>query len=118
MRDGSRNSPMSPRRFVGILATIYGVVASANVEAGVSYQDPAGGWRYSYGGTFNAPVASPGFIGGLGPAGYGKPDDSEALDGTWFHDQADKWDGSPPGVYSVPNNNPTGTSPGGAASLT
>ena len=42
---------------------------------------------------------------------------TEALDGTWQHGQSSKWDGSAPGVFTSPNNNPTGTSPGGAASL-
>ena len=81
----------------------------------MSYQDPSGGWRYTYGGTFNAPVVSGGFVGGVGPTGYGQPNDTEALDGTWIHDQSDKWDGSGPNDTGP---TPNGPSPGGAASLT
>jgi len=72
-------------------------------QTGVSYLDPVGGWRYTYDGAFD-----PG-INGL-PDGYGNGS-SLALDGTWVHDQGDKWDGSAPGqVGSAPN----GDSPGGA----
>lgn len=106
---------MSYRRFVWILAAVSGLVASAAVEAGVSYQAPAGGWRYTYEGTFNPGVVSGSFVGGVGPAGYGKPNDSEALDGTWYHDQSDKWDGSGPGDTGP---TPNGPAPGGAAALT
>jgi hypothetical protein len=49
-------------------------------QAGVAYGDP--GWDYLYEGDADAVGA-----GGLG-----------ALDGTWRHDQADQWDGSPPGA--------------------
>jgi len=116
---------MTYRRLFWVVTVIVAVFGVTRSEAGVSYQDPSGGWRYTYGGTFNPGVVSGSFIGGVGPAGYGQPNDSQALDGTWLHDQSDKWDGSAPGVYSVPNNNPINfppntvtSSPGGAASLT
>ena len=106
---------MSYRRLLWVVAIVVALVDSTRTEAGVSYQDPAGGWRYTYGGTFNAPVVDPGFVGGVGPAGYGKSNDSEALDGTWYHDQSDKWDGSGPGDTGP---TPNGPSPGGASALT
>lgn len=106
---------MSHSRFVWVFAIVEGLLGSVPCEAGVSYQDPAGGWRYSYGGTFNAPVVDGGFVGGVGPAGYGRANDSEALDGNWLHDQSDKWDGSGPGdTGPIPN----GPAPGGAAART
>lgn len=95
------------------IALLAGPWCAANqVRAGVMYTDPPGGWRYSYQGTFNPGVE------GL-PPGYGKSDDSEALDGTWVHDQGgDKWDGTAPGdPLSDPNVDPTGTSPGGAGAF-
>lgn len=107
---------------------------------GVKYLDPAGGWRYTYEGTFNPGVIDgeagsddDNFIGDVGPAGFGGTPPGEndpilALDGTWLHDQGDKWDGSAPGD---PLSDPTvsasppvsltgkqGTSPGGAGSFT
>jgi hypothetical protein len=109
---------MTFRRCVGFLAVVGGLLGLRCAEAGVSYQDPAGGWQYSYQGTFNAPVVDAGCTGGTCPAGYGSSNQTGALDGTWIHNQSSKWDGSAPGVFSVPNNDPTGTSPGGAAALT
>jgi hypothetical protein len=103
------------RRFVWVLAAISAYVAPTCAIGGVEYLDPAGGWRYTYGGTFNPGVVSGGFVGGVGPAGYGQSNDSEALDGTWLHDQSDKWDGSGPGVTGL---TPNGPAPGGAASIT
>lgn len=90
-------------------------------QAGVSYDNPVGGWAYTYDGTFDAGV------GGL-PAGYGDSGDLSALDGTWQHDQGDKWDGTAPGdSLSKPGNpvgppstsagGPAGTSPGGAGAF-
>lgn len=84
-----------------------------SANAGVSYLDPAGGWRYSYDGasdTFGVSF-------------------SDALDGTWSHNQGDKWDGTGPGdalsnpgdpvgTPSTASGGPAGTSPGGAAALT
>jgi len=114
------SSFITPGRCAGVLGVIIGLVGSRSIEAGVSYQNPAGGWRYTYQGTFNPPVADAGCVnsGGVCPAGYGTSIQTAALDGTWQHGQSSKWDGSGLGNYSVPNNNPTGTSPGGAESLT
>jgi hypothetical protein len=112
------------RQWQWVLAVVVGLAAAGNIEAGVSYQDPAGGWKYTYQGTFNAGVADAGCAGGVCPAGFGASNQTGALDGTWQHSQSSKWDGSAPGVFSVPNNNPSvignnnGTSPGGAAALT
>ena len=66
-------------------------------------------------------------MGGVCPDGYGLDGDTpDALDGTWPHDQGDKWDGSAPGDplgdYHAPPadpiNNPRsgnqGPAPGGA----
>ena len=78
---------------------------------GVSYADPSGGWRYEYGGTFGAS------IGGL-PPGYGDSSQHSALDGTWEHDQADKWDGSGIGDTQNPGDPTTQKSPGGVSALT
>lgn len=96
--------------------------------AGVNYLDPAGGWRYTYQGTFNAGVTNNGFVGGVGPAGFGTPQEQQALDGTWLHNQGSFWDGSAPGdplsnpsVPSSPLGSLTGrqgTSPGGAGAFT
>jgi len=73
-------------------------------RAGVKFLDPTGGWRYTYDGAFN-----PG-TDGL-PDGFGNSQQEQALDGTWFHDQGDKWDSSAPGeVGAAPN----GHAPGGA----
>jgi hypothetical protein len=97
-------------------------------QAGVDYSDPPGGWRYSYeAAPFIAGTVSNDCVGGVCPAGYGlnrlSPD---ALDGTWTHNQGDKWDGSAPGNplgdYHAPPadpiNNPRsgnqGVAPGGA----
>jgi hypothetical protein len=102
--------------------------ASYTARAGVSYADPAGGWRYTYAANpFIAGTVNGGCVGGVCPDGYGLnqivPD---ALDGTWSHNQGDKWDGSAPGVplgdYHAPPtdpiNNPRsgnqGPAPGGA----
>ena len=93
------------------LASVVMLVAiEASYAAGVLYNAPDGGWRYLYDGTLD-----PG-VNGL-PDGYG-PSDMEALDGTWVHDQADKWDGSgPDDPLSDPNDDPFGNSPGGVADL-
>ncbi len=115
--------------------TLFFVWTAHSVLAGVSYLNPAGGWRYTYEGTFNpgvadgaAGTAGDNFIGDFGPAGYGQSDDSQALDGTWSHDQGDKWDGTAPGdplsdptMSASPPNSLTGkqgTSPGGAGAFT
>lgn len=91
-------------------------------RAGVSYQDPTGGWRYSYGGTFNAGMSgfSTSTTGGtgIGPAGYGTPSQTQALDGTWRDDQASKWDGSGIGDTQNAGNASTQKSPGGISALT
>lgn len=112
--------------------------------AGVNYLNPAGGWRYTYDGTFNAGLTDGAvgtkddrFIGDFGPAGFGgrppgAPDDGSqdvrGLDGTWLHNQGDKWDGTAPGdtlsdptVSASPPVSLTGkqgTSPGGAGAFT
>lgn len=116
-------------RCVPLACLCLAVQYNTSVLAGVSYLEPSGGWRYSYDGSFNAGVVSTGFVGGVGPAGYGIPGGSGgALDGTWRHNQADRWDGSAPGD---PLSNPSvpssplgslagrqGVSPGGAGSFT
>ena len=71
------------------------------VYGGVSYQDPAGGWRYKYNGTFPATG-----INGY-PPGFGDGA-TQALDGTWRHDQTDRWDGSAPGDTALPYPAPGG----------
>jgi hypothetical protein len=76
-------------------------------RAGVSYQDPAVGWRYKYNGTFNASM------GGY-PPGFGDGA-TQALDGTWRHDQTDRWDGSAPGDTQPAPNYPA---PGGIGAYT
>ncbi len=80
-------------------AALAGLLATAPVPslAGVAYEDP--GWDYVYDGDVAA----------FGTGGFG------ALDGTWRHDQSDRWDGSAPGEVGAP---PTGASPGGVAALT
>jgi hypothetical protein len=83
------------------------LLAPVRAQAGVQYAAPTGGWRYTYQGIFN-----PG-IDGL-PPGYGTKGDEQALDGTWSHDQSDKWDGSGPGEIGPP---PYGPAPGGAEAL-
>ena len=115
--------------FLSTAAVITILFMAPNAFAvGVDYADPAGGWDYSYGGTFNAGVVDNGFNGGTGPAGYGMTNNTGALDGTWNHDQSDKWDGSAPGDplsnLSDPINAPddpltgrAGTAPGGAGAL-
>jgi hypothetical protein len=104
------------------------LLACHTAQAGVSYTDPAGGWRYTYeANPFIAGTVNSNCVGGVCPAGYGlnqlTPD---ALDGTWSHNQGDKWDGSAPGDplgdYHAPPadpiNNPRsgnqGIAPGGA----
>jgi hypothetical protein len=99
---------------VVLIACVH-AVSTPRLNAGVEYQDPVGGWRYLYGGTFNPGVVDANFIGGVGPAGYGTTGDRDALDGTWLHTQGDKWDGSAPGDTGPA---PNGPAPGGAASLT
>ncbi len=130
-----------------ILGLLTGNILTDTIaQAGVSYQEPAGGWQYSYGGEFNEPIIGHQFVEGwdpstspvtygTGPAGFGGfalddngnpqlDDETLALDGTWYHNQGDKWDGSAPGD---PLSDPTvsadppvsltgkqGTSPGGA----
>jgi len=110
-----------------LAATAAMIAAPALVPAGVRYQAPTGGWRHTYDGTFAPGVVDPGFVGGVGPAGYGDASDQNALDGTWLHTQSDKWDGSGPGDPlsdpTVPSNplgsvsGRQGVAPGGAAAL-
>ncbi|MDX1962970.1 MAG: hypothetical protein SFX18_07445, partial [Pirellulales bacterium] len=78
--------------------------------AGNAYQNPIGGWRYLYEGTFN------GSINGF-PAGWGSGNSflGEALDGTWRHNQGDKWDGSGIGDTGP---KPGGPAPGGVSQFT
>jgi hypothetical protein len=102
--------------------------------AGVNYLDPAGGWRYTYQGTFNPGVmdgavgtADDDFVGDFGPAGFGTDGEQQALDGTWLHNQGSFWDGTAPGDPlsnpAVPSNplgsltGRQGTSPGGAGAF-
>ena len=93
---------------LGLLACLLG----RPVMAGIRYEDPAGGWRYTLDGTLAPGVA------GL-PDGYGLENDTQSLDGTWNHDQSDKWDGTAPGdPISDPTVEPLGPSPGGVGALT
>jgi hypothetical protein len=98
------------------------IAISTACHAGVRYLDPAGGWRYTYQGNF-----SPGVEGN--PSGFGTNDDFLALDGTWQHNQSDRWDGhvpgdpisnptDPPGPPETVEGGPNGWSPGGAGSFT
>jgi hypothetical protein len=90
------------------VAAIFCGVAAPLVYGGVSYNNPAGGWRYTYQG-----ILSPG-IEGL-PDGYGHGDDTAGLDGTWEHGQGDKWDGTAPGNPALGD---PGNAPGGAGTYT
>lgn len=88
-------------------ATVMVILVSGNAgraaRAGVRYPDPRGGWDYRY-------DADP------GDDAFGSGGEAfDALDGTWTHNQADKWDGTAPGdPVSDPTVDPTGPSPGGA----
>jgi hypothetical protein len=112
----------------GVVVLVAILLAWQTAQAGVSFSDPAGGWRYTYAANpFIAGTVNGGCVGGVCPDGYGlnqlTPD---SLDGTWSHNQGDKWDGSAPGVslgdYHAPPadpiNNPRsgnqGPAPGGA----
>jgi len=71
-------------------------------RAGIRYTDPRGGWDYQY----DADPGEDAF--GAGGNAF------DALDGTWTHSQADKWDGTAPGdAVSDPTVDPAGSSPGG-----
>jgi hypothetical protein len=95
-----------------LFAIAFALCATNNfAQAGVSYTDPVGGWRYEYNGTFGDSVS------GL-PPGYGDSSQRLALDGTWQHDQASKWDGSGIGDTQNPGNQTTQKSPGGVSALT
>ena len=61
------------------------LVLISNAQAGVDYDDPAGGWRYTYEGDFIAAVEDPNCDGGVCPPGYGDSNDKGGLDGTWSH---------------------------------
>ena len=70
-----------------------GVDFKEDVLGGVSYLNPAGGWRYTYDGTFNPGVAdgpagtpTDRLVGDFGPAGYGDHEEAGALHGTWIHE--------------------------------
>lgn len=116
---------MNPIRVVAMV-TLGGILSlgidGANLaRGGVAYEAPAGGWRYTYDGTFGPAVADGQCRDGLCPPGFGTSADTMALDGTWFHDQGDKWDGSAPGdplsdpngLITDPDFGPGGVSPGG-----
>ena len=92
-------------------ALLLGTGASRTAWGSVAYLDPSGGWRYSYNGIFNGSIA------GM-PPGYGDTSQSQALDGTWVHNQSDKWDGSGIGDTQNPGNLTTQKSPGGVSALT
>ncbi len=96
---------------VAMAAALYAVPIN-QASAGVAYTDPTGGWRYEYDGTFNG-----GTVAGY-PAGYGDGNQHGALDGTWEHDQADKWDGSGIGDTQNPGSQTSQKSPGGVSALT
>jgi hypothetical protein len=119
-------NPMTPtslkRNMVAAVLAAGCYLADGSAWGGVDYADPAGGWRYTYEGDFFP--ATGGF-----PPGF-RDSNNMALDGTWRHDQGDKWDGTGPGdplsdpndldatgAASTPEGGPAGTSPGGAASL-
>lgn len=128
-----------PCRLVWGLNVAFGTALFALIgapcQAGVNYADPAGGWLYSYEGTFNPGVEDDDdCVGGTCPPGFGGDPDPPnpgdevlALDGTYLHGQGDKWDGSAPGdplsdpnAPVDPNNALTGnqgTSPGGAGAF-
>ena len=53
--------------------------ASSFALGGVSYQDPTGGWRYTYDGTFQPGLTDADCVGGTCPPGYGTSDDEQAL---------------------------------------
>jgi hypothetical protein len=112
----------------GGIVFVGSLIVCHTARAGVSYNDPAGGWRYSYeANPFIAGTVNSACVGGVCPDGYGLNQLSpDALDGTWSHNQGDKWDGSAPGGplgdYHAPPadpiNNPRsgnqGPAPGGA----
>jgi hypothetical protein len=82
---------------------------SANAPAGVSYQDPAGGWRYKLEGS--TAIFNDGRI--------------NEIDGTWDSNQTDRWDGSgisdgigaPYPAFGTPDS-PDGPAPGGVEART
>ncbi len=100
-----------------LLASGYASILSA--QTGVSFLDPVDGWNYSYQGNFNGSVNEFELLPGFGTGAQ------QALDGTYSHDQGDKWDGTAPGAplsdplaasgpASTAEGGPLGTSPGGA----
>jgi hypothetical protein len=112
----------------GGICLVASVSAWRSAQAGVSYADPVGGWRYSYeADAFIAGTVDDSCVGGSCPDGYGlKSSTPDSLDGTWLHNQGDKWDGSAPGDplgdYHAPPADPVGNprsgnqgiAPGGA----
>lgn len=92
----SRFRPLAFKATAPVAVFALLAAAPASSLGGVAYDDP--GWDYVYDGDAAA----------FGTAGLG------ALDGTWRHDQSDRWDGSAPGEIGTP---PAGASPGGVAAL-
>jgi hypothetical protein len=103
-----RTSTWRITAWIGPLAC--GLVAvTTPVQAGVSYQDPAGGWRYKLEG--NTAIYNDGRI--------------NEIDGTWDSNQTDRWDGSgisdgigaPYPAFGTPDS-PDGPAPGGVEART
>jgi hypothetical protein len=92
---------MMKRSFIAFLVVSVIFLSSGTAQAGVEYEDPAGGWTYIYNGNEVSPEVS------------------AALDGTWDHKEgsggSDAWDGS--AIGEIDFDNPDGASPGGVSSL-
>jgi hypothetical protein len=92
---------MMKRLIIGLFVALAIGLFSGAAQAGVEYEDPAGGWAYIYNGDQVA------------------PDVTAALDGTWDHkpgsEASDAWDGS--GIGEIDFDDKNGASPGGVSSL-
>jgi len=69
-------------------------------QAGILFPDPSAGWAYTFEGDADS---------------FGNAQQTEALDGTWAHFDADRWDGSAPG--DGPLAPPGPPSPGGVGAF-
>ncbi len=76
--------------------------AAIQAEAVADFPAPPGGWDYTFNGDAEA----------FGTGGF------TSLDGTWAHDEADRWDGSASGEVSDPAVDADGSSPGGVGVFT
>ncbi len=84
------NRARQNHRWLGLLCATSVCLSAAAVPAGITFQEPAGGWKYTYDGDIVM------------------TDPIESLDGTWDHDNgSDAWDesaigeGAPGGVTAL-----------------